>query len=371
MTTHMRARLVWQLWIGCVGCALVTPLDSVKPGDAGTVKRPVSEPSGNAGKPAEAKRCPITSGADCNPALGCGCPDGKRCTLDEPSGRVACLSSSAGALKEGSVCGSTSECAAGLECNGSNLCMPYCQSDDDCDGRGKCLAFINVRNNVEVPGAQACSRWCDPLSGEPCAAGSGCVATGAMSRDTRAACRGNKVAGSGEGKAIGKKCDSIFECANGLGCAEYGPRVCTPFCYSDNDCPDSAEHCYFSDLISAPDKPIGQCIVWPCDDSTVPAPKGWTEGPVWTADQFETCKKRCGPSSDCWRTTCDDSERWGGCVDAGLLSCAAAPQGPCRQDYVKATCCSALECEPYEARLLECARAQTTCVMQAERACWK
>lgn len=368
----MRAWQLSMVWLAHTGCALVTPLDSIAasvPSDAGHTQRPMSRLDGRAPEPSDEETCTLAPRADCNPSQPCGCTAPLRCGLDEPTGRVRCLPPSSGTLDEGAACSVTADCAPGLECTGSKICSPYCESDADCNGHGKCLAFLNPRANSEVPGSGACSRWCDPFSGKPCLEQTTCVGTGETTRDPTASCRAFQLGGVTEGRALGESCDNIYQCAQGLGCAEYGLKICTPFCNEDTACPESLPHCHVTDIISAPGKPIGQCMVWPCDDTTLPAPKPWSQGPVWTAAQLAACKMRCGATPDCHRSTCDDGARWGECIDAVLAECGGVPGGSCRQEYVRSTCCDVLDCVPHEQRFVECLQRQPECVKRAEQVC--
>lgn len=269
----------------------------------------------------------------------------------------------------GERCTDSSECSIGLSCTAHRICAPYCSVDADCHDSGKCIPAEDFSTKNPIAGSGACSRWCDPFAADTCRAGTACYANGATEDDPYATCR---YFYSSMTKARGQACDYYNDCDAPLACAQFGPSVCTSWCKVDSDCPADTPHCYLdfrTPLVIEPGEPIGQCVVWPCEDAKLPPPQPWAEGPVWNVAQYVVCANRCGPSRDCYRINCMDGERWGHCLDQMLESCAGAVGAPCRKQYV------ALACSDIDGRtsltndFRDCALAQPDCLRAAEQAC--
>jgi len=313
--------------------------------------------------------CMTPVGADCNAAAACGCPDGERCALDETLRRVHCVSTTPGTGVEGSACSISDDCATGLTCNRSKLCARYCQEDADCSGQGKCVSWRDPTTRTQVAGSESCSRWCDPLTGTECLPLTGCFASVMTSIDPHAACGAIDLTAQVNAGAMGALCKGYDQCAAKLSCAEFGPTVCTPFCRRDSDCPADAPHCYLNGgLIEAPNTPIGQCVIWPCNEAVLPAPPTWQESPIWIQADYMLCQAACGDlgSEDCVRRHCKRGSEWLDCLGVAMRACAGAPGGPCRSEYAAATCCAVGACDQ---RPLENCEKQSTCRSQAEEVC--
>lgn len=374
-----------------VSCALFTPVDAIREGEPGAcdasgcaqdsdradasiprvadAAQAMERATEDAG-PSEMSEepCDREPGAECNPRRRCGCDGGLECRLDEQAARVRCLPPSGGRKQAGEPCADTQQCASGLACTRDHICAQHCNSHADC-ANGRCVPHTDRATGKEVAGAAACSMWCDPISNETCQAGTSCYVTGQDDPDPHAACRALHDMNP---KARGEPCQVYNACEAGLSCAEYGPRVCTNFCIFDSDCPNDMPHCYTDFLkpqVAAPGVRAGQCVVWPCDDSTIPSPQAWNEGPVWTATQFVTCGNICGPSRDCFRQRCTGGEVWGRCIDTVLQFCGGAKGAACREAYVALSCSDVRERELSEQRFHDCLERQTACFDQADEVC--
>jgi hypothetical protein len=373
------------------GCALITPLDPVsstamptcrgndcmdagKRLDDGSPDAIPVTPGSDAGAQPDAAAVKtscetIEPGAECDPVRRCGCAANEDCGLDRDSKQVRCLPKSTGTHTAGERCTDTSDCMSALECTFDRICAPYCHDDDDCHGSGECVLATEPNSKQRVPGSGACSRWCDPFTGDPCRADTDCYAAGEHDEDPNATCRYQYASTT---IARGEHCEFYNECDARLSCAEFGPRVCTSWCNADADCPSVTPHCYFDfhkKLVAAPNQPIGQCVVWPCTDSALPSPKPWAEGQVFSADQYVTCANRCGPSPACFRANCTDGARWGQCYDQTLEACAGAIGAACRAQYVALTCSDFDGRSPLETAFTNCALGQPACVQMADRTC--
>lgn len=388
------AALVVLSWSS--SCALLTPVNEISddapadtcrgerckdagrgtpPVDMDSGRDAVKPPTGDAAMAMDAMTsgappCVPPMNADCDPIRRCGCGDGQECGLDLAEERVRCVPKQRGTRGEGEPCVDPDDCASGLQCNEVHVCSRYCASDDDCSGKGKCLEYKLISTLLRVPGSATCSRWCDPLEGAECLDGTACYAAGETDMDPNATCRGFYDAGR---KARGEACEWYNECEAGLSCAEFGPHVCTSFCKSDRDCPAQTPHCYTEfrkPFVASPQERVGQCVIWPCDDTTVGEPPAWTEGHVWNSDQHAACFRRCGNSNpDCARQNCLDATRWGQCWDTALAACAGAKGAACRSQYV------AFACSEFASRSIPknafgtCANAQSDCWAVATRTC--
>jgi len=378
-----------------VSCALFTPIDDIRESaptrctgsdcsdagrhmaDASTTRGPgeaqppapgmqQSEDAGASDAPAEP--CSRAASAECNPLKRCGCDAGLECRLDELALKVRCQSSSQGSKQAGQPCADTQDCTPGLACTRDRVCSPYCESDADCKN-GKCVAYTDRATGKQIAGASACSRWCHPISDDSCQSGTSCYVTAQDDPDPHAACRALRDKGL---KVRGEPCQNYNECEAGLSCAEFGPRVCTNFCIFDSDCPNETPHCYTDfrvPQVAAPGVRTGQCVVAQCNDSTIPSPEPWNDGPVWTATQRVTCGNKCGPSRDCFRQSCTGGEIWGRCMDTAVSFCGGAKGAACRTEYVALSCSDAHARDMPEQRFRDCLERQTQCFMQAEQVC--
>jgi hypothetical protein len=392
----MDRRALRLIGIACAfsaSCALFTPLDEIKEGapkscsgdnctDAGrynadaatrvreTPPKPMQSADANddAGPVDHAQEtCARAPGAQCNPVTRCGCGPELECRLDELTLSVRCMSRGQGAKQAGQPCADTQDCASGLACTRDRICARYCESTADCEN-GKCVAYTGATGK-EVAGASLCSRWCDPVSGQDCQTGTSCYATSQDDPDPHAACRALRTM---DLKARGEACRVYNECESGLSCAEFGPRVCTSFCIFNSDCPPQMPHCYTDFIVpqvAAPGMRAGQCVLERCDDSTIPAPEAWDQGPVWTAMQLVTCGNKCGPSRDCFRNSCTGGEIWGRCMDTALSFCGGAKGAACRKEYVALSCSDVRGREMPAQAFEDCLERQTECFSQAEKIC--
>jgi len=389
----------WHAWTIALGlcltlcrCVLVPSIDDVQPSRSETcetchdaaVDAPndagdaAPQPQADSSPPVQrdaamdsgkARGCEVPVRADCNPVTPCGCKAGAHCALDESVGRVHCVQSAPGAGVAGAPCLVTADCAAGLACSLNNVCSPYCSSDEDCHSQGDCVLARHPMTRAEVPGSGSCTRWCDPISNAGCMTGTSCYATTENGLNTQAYCNAIEL-DAGQSLPLGASCDSYYACAPTLSCVEYGPRMCTPFCRTDPDCPASAPHCYKGYLREAPGKPLGWCIVWPCDDTTLSAPLDWQGGPVWTAAELMACQAKCGGfSRNCFMNSCQGGSAWLECLKTTAATCAGARGGPCRNDYVASTCCEVEDCKRLKPAFDTCTEMQADCAMQAQMTC--
>ena len=381
----------WIVSLIAVGCAIVDPLDSVTPSsspacadcsDAAAdashatprVQREPSRPAdssnpfdddGGTSDESRTVACFVPAGAECNPLTNCGCLAGTRCGLDESRQSVRCLDA-AGSAQLGQACAETRECASSLACSPFGSCSRYCLMDSDCDRSGLCWPF-GTPGGMKISGAAWCTRRCDPISGEPCLSGTVCTAAQPGDPELHAFCE--VIRGPNGGRARGEACTTRMECAAGLACSTYGPRVCTRYCRTNSDCPADAPHCHVADFQAAPGDPVGQCVIWPCDDSTLPNPQSWTGPAVWTQEALQDCERICaGIGLTCYRDICPGGETWYDCMWAELARCAGAKGGPCRSEYIAATCCDASDCRT-GGEFERCAEADTGCKAAAERVC--
>jgi|GEM_PF-3024111 len=381
-----------------LGCALVAPLDGVRREASSerctsarctdTGPQPAAPTQGDgavdlaaihdaAAKAADAgtrdaaeAACVIPPGAECDPIGQCACPASLECGFDPQMLRVRCVAKHTGSKLDGEHCVDSMDCASGLQCDAFNLCARYCNDDQDCGGSGKCRTYRDARTGSIVAAAGWCSRWCDPMSAAECAQDSNCYPGSLAAEDPTATCRSFH---SSARKQRGESCIWYNECDRGLMCARFGPAVCTSACKTADDCQPEAPHCYLDfaqPLAATPAQRVGQCTVWPCDSATLPEPKGWTGGPVWTAEQSVQCTTRCGRfNADCYAQNCSDGERWRECWDTTLAACGAAKDAPCRDLYVALVCSELDTRDPAQIDFDTCVEQQTECYARARSTC--
>jgi hypothetical protein len=167
----------------------------------------------------------------CEPALQQGCPANQTCGLQN-DGTPDCFPIGAG--KEGDACIEAADCGADLGCiriHGVARCLRFCVPGDDptlpCEagadrtdphrfsGEALCLGAAIDRPDIGI-----CVLPCDPAD-DQCPADMAC---GLVLEAGFPACRP-----VGEQQA-GEICDTVRECAPGLGCVPYGERfVCRAF----------------------------------------------------------------------------------------------------------------------------------------------
>lgn len=100
----------------------------------------------------------------CSYSLQCGCPTDQNCVVaDLTTGAGQCVR--AGSILEESYCGSFDACSRGNGCFGS-VCKPYCETNDDCEPGGKCVAATTSSNGDEIPGLKFCQNPCNPVLGQ-------------------------------------------------------------------------------------------------------------------------------------------------------------------------------------------------------------
>lgn len=312
--------------------------------------------------------CKLTTLTPCNPVQQCGCKPDERCALDDNGTTIRCVAGSIGDKRKGEPCKLTSECAAGLECAYTELCSPYCAKDSECNSDERCIQFFNEESGMLVTGSGACEMICDPVSREPCPDNTRCASSFEDFPIPWASCISTV---DHRLYARGESCQAIeARCESGLGCARFGPEICVSLCRSDADCPDDAPRCHFEDRLAAPGEPIGECMQQSCDDVSIPAP-AWTQGPVATATELMQCEAMClRPASDnpyCVRERCVDG--LADCFAESVAACAALPNGPCRAEYVAASCANWEQRFEKMDDYHECVAKQPACAMQAQTTC--
>jgi hypothetical protein len=125
------------------------------------------------------------------------------------------------------------------------------------------------------------------------------------------------------------------------------------------------------DRLAAPGDRLGDCWYDPCDDSTVPAPAAWPAAPVATAAQLTECQITCGPRLNadlkCVEERCvKDLAR---CFVQARGACAAAKSGPCRTEYVAASCVDWNTRIGEQGEYEGCVEAHMECSTQAQQVC--
>ena len=233
------------------GCVIVAPLDDVRPsvdaiptppdacrkdgcldGAPPDPGRSPSTPTQDAdGGPdavttrtegAPAGGCLPPPGAVCDPLAACGCPTGSRCDLDDsqryagikPS--LACLPPKSGGSALYDPCHLTTECAPGLFCSTTHLCLPYCLGDSDCESR-ECLFYLNDQGTT-VPGSGGCQRACDPSVSDSCGPAAECYPANDGTVWNSAICQ-RRPDGEPANRPEGAPCESRDDCAHDLDCA--------------------------------------------------------------------------------------------------------------------------------------------------------
>ena len=305
----------------------------------------------------------------CNPVKQCGCKAGELCALADDESGISCVAGSGGKKARGESCQHTSDCMPGLECPVTRLCSPYCSRDAECGMGERCVPFENEMSHQTLAGSGSCQTLCDPVTGNPCASHARCQ-TSVEARTFKWA-----VCTSTDGVTLtprGASCDDYtVVCERKLACARFGQELCLPVCRTNNDCPPDLPRCYVVDRLAAPNDKLGDCWYDPCDETTVPAPAAWTEGPVATAAQLAECQSVCGPKLsadlDCVKTRCvKDLSR---CVQQAQQACAAAKQGPCRAQYVAASCVDWGARIGKQREYEDCVEVNQACSTQAQAAC--
>lgn len=125
--------------------------------------------------------CSARTENNCDPALDCGCPAGKRCgqlfeSLNPWTVRTACID--VGTQSIGASCAVTTQtgadnCGSGAVCLSSG-CQKLCHvgnPQSECSSTTVCLAVSGYF--ADRPGIGACQPTCDPLA-QNCSAGQGC-----------------------------------------------------------------------------------------------------------------------------------------------------------------------------------------------------
>jgi hypothetical protein len=202
-------------------------------------------------------------------------------------------------------------------------------------GKSECLFLVDQQRNVIIPGTGSCQTPCDPLVATACAPTGKCTPAPAKAGWIFPSC----FPVSPTDKQDGEACSDKETCTTGLGCGQYGPRVCTRYCLVDADCSADRPLCHTSNLTLGSGESLGQCVA-PCDDAHLSGEPQWTAGPVWTKEWFEpNCEDLCGSASyRCYRDNCPGGARYYECFTASRNALATAPSGVCRDAYVKATC---------------------------------
>lgn len=361
-------------------CALIAPLEDVRVSSAG--RR--SPETGGASPPPEVaadggrdsgvdagRSCELNAQLACDPVLQCGCPFGRFCTLTDDETAIACVTHGGGRKARGEPCQFTSECLPGLQCPLTRVCSPYCTRDADCGMGERCLPFENESLQQTLAGTGSCQIVCDPVSDEICPENMRCQPSHAERKVHFAVCKSIETVGF---TPRGGSCTELADlCEPKHACSHFGQELCLPLCRTDRDCPSELPRCYVVDRLATPDDKLGDCWYAPCDDSTVPEPTDWAEGPVATASELTDCQSVCGPrlSADlsCVEQNC--VKNLARCVAQGQDACAAAKYGPCRGEYVGASCVDWRARRNRSLEYTSCVQAQLQCSSQAQRACTK
>lgn len=305
----------------------------------------------------------------CNPVMSCGCEAGELCALADDASAIACVAGSGGSKARGESCKQTSDCMAGLQCPVTHICSPYCARDADCGVGERCIPFEHEVSHQTVTGSGSCQTVCDPVSGSPCPSGTRCLPSLEARTFKWAVCQSTEAVTL---SPLGASCDDdSVVCEPKLACSRYGQELCLPACRTDSDCPSTLPRCYVVDRLAAPGERIGDCWYDPCDDNTIPAAPPWTAGPVATAAQLTECQNTCGPKLTvdltCVQERCvQDLAR---CITQAREACVAAKQGPCRAEYVAASCVDWRTRIGKHRAYEDCVETKQDCALQAQQVC--
>jgi hypothetical protein len=305
----------------------------------------------------------------CNPVKQCGCKPGELCALTDDEAAISCVAGSGGNKARGESCQHTSDCMPGLECPVTHLCSAYCSRDADCGMGERCVPYENEMLHQTVTGSGSCQTQCDPVTGNPCASNARCLSSVEARTFKWAVCT------STEGVTFtprGVSCDDDqVVCEPKLACSRFGQELCLPVCRTNDDCPADLPRCYIVDRVAAPSDKLGDCWYDPCDDTTVPAPAAWTAGPVVDAARLAECQAACGPKlsadMECVKTRC--GAELSRCIQQAQEACTAAKQGPCRAQYVAASCVDWRARIGKQLDYENCVEANQACSTQAQALC--
>lgn len=209
--------------------------------------------SGDGGVPDGGKIFP-----GCDPARPI-CTAGQTCQVNCTTMVNACTTGGTGG--PGADCQSNADCAPGsqcfdyssLGCQGTKVCLRFCDSDTDCGGAtdagGGPGSFCRdpVSCGSSATPYHTCSASCDPTAAAAsagstgCPAGLACVLPAGMDQ-VACACEPTRT------KAEGVACASTKECAPGLICEQTCRAVCrcdlaNAACTAPNDCPTAGTTC--------------------------------------------------------------------------------------------------------------------------------
>lgn len=343
----------------------------------GSVRDPMTADGASADQPqpspTDEMTCVPPQGTVCDPVAQCGaCDTDEYCSLDSEGTALGCLYKVlAGTSTKGQSCVDSSSCARGLECARTHLCSQYCRTNDDCGAGEQCIEYLSRGNGKRVMGAGACQRLCDPVNNDFCQRDEKCSA-GLDGANTEYA-----VCESTAGIELARAGDSCVgfntTCEPGYGCSRSGIEVCVKLCRVDGDCPSFRPSCLLQDRLAAPGERIGDCVFSPCDDQTVGEPPPWIAGPVITAVGAQACMHACGnlPSDGkacVGQTECPD--KFADCMFKATVACSGAMNGgPCRTEYIAASCGLLADRFNTETAFEECTKKAVACVDQAYRLC--
>lgn len=324
--------------------------------------------------------CRPAAGAECDPVNRCGCAAGERCEVRPIAGAngtlsadvAKCFADSGGTRQADAYCESDADCAAGHTCGGY-VCRRYCKSDADCDGEA-CSPAADASGQI-VDGLRFCLTSCDPTSPGTCE-DSVCLPT---TRETwpNAFCFGLREGSqaAAEAQPLYAVCDRdsgrFPNCDDGLLCiggnaSHHGH--CLPYCTSDADCPAAVPTC-MKDGTSWADvtTEIGFCYTNQCNEYSVFEPEPYAGAKPWTAAQYASCTSLCGSDLACQTANCPNAAAFQGCIEDAQIACVAALDGPCRDEYVALSCCTACENAP---DFLTCTQQMCPAQYQAWNTCF-
>jgi hypothetical protein len=154
----------------------------------------------------------LHSATDCGPK--------ERCTIvDEETGATGCVPVASHPLQPYDACSGDNDCPTGTWCDGrTGVCMPFCQSAQDCGGND-CTAARNSGQNTVPGGVSVCVANCDPVIGDPCGQGATCTYDAQL---------GDMDCFVSLGRGFDDPCTTLSDCGVSYVCVG---STCQPWCH--------------------------------------------------------------------------------------------------------------------------------------------
>ncbi|MBX3219650.1 MAG: hypothetical protein KF795_03955 [Labilithrix sp.] len=166
----------------------------------------------------------------CGLAPQCGCASNQTCDVTNKSnGAVSCIL--AGGGPQGSLCTTSSQCAAGLTC-AYGACRPYCATANTAcagAGLGMCGQYYDPPGTA-VPNSKVCTITCNLRSPSAACGSNTCIWDGSVSATD---CDAAGTVG------VFEKCTKYNDCKQGMACINHAifGFECEPWCrIGSNDC---------------------------------------------------------------------------------------------------------------------------------------